>query len=255
MLSRALKGFRKMSITRRQMMMTTVSATALAALSTSASADQRPGHVVLLGDSIFDNKVYVGADDPAVIDQLGTHLPAGWRASLLAVDGDVTADVVTQLKGLPDDATHLVISVGGNDGLQSRGVLSKPVVDVGQGLHAMAGVREAFERDYHAMLKTVLAVNKPTAVCTVYDPNFDDAWEQRVAVQALAAFNDVITRTAVRHCLPVIDLRVLFDSPKDYANPIEPSAVGGDKLTRTIAAVITGHDFGTRRCVIYGGSR
>ncbi len=209
---------------------------------------------MLLGDSIFDNKVYVGEDDPAVIDQLGTHLPAGWRASLLAVDGDVTADVITQLKGLPDDATHLVVSVGGNDGLQSSDVLSKPAVDVAGGLLAMAEVREAFQHDYRAMLEAVLAINKPTAVCTVYDPNFDDELEQRVAVLALAAFNDVITRAAVRHGLPVIDLRVLFDSPKDYANPIEPSAVGGDKLTRSIAAVVTGHEFARHRSVMYGGS-
>ena len=72
-----------MSISRRQMMGAGISAAALAALSAKAQAEQPGlGHVVLLGDSIFDNKVYVG-DDPAVIDQLRTHIPAGWRASLL----------------------------------------------------------------------------------------------------------------------------------------------------------------------------
>lgn len=242
-----------MSITRRQMMMTTIGATAMAAFSNNATAAQEPGHAVLLGDSIFDNKVYVGEDEPGVIDQLRRHLPDTWRASLLAVDGDVTADVVTQLQGLPDDATHLVISVGGNDGLQSRGVLSKPATDVAGGLLAMAEVREVFQRNYLAMLDAVLAISKPTTVCTIYDPNFGDDLEQRVAVQALASFNDVITRAAAEHGLPVIDLRVLFDSPKDYANPIEPSAVGGDKLTRTIAAVVTGHDFAVPHCAIYGG--
>jgi GDSL-like Lipase/Acylhydrolase family len=242
-----------MPITRRQMMMTTVGATAMAAMSMNASGSQERGHIVLLGDSIFDNKVYVGEDDPAVIDQLRRHLPDTWHATLLAVDGDVTSDVITQLKGLPDDATHLVISVGGNDGLQSRAVLSQTVADVADGLLAMAEVRERFKRDYLAMLATVLAVKKPTAVCTIYDPNFDNAVEQRICVQALAAFNDVITRAAVRHGLPVIDLRVLFDSPKDYANPIEPSAIGGDKLTRTITAVVTGHDFATKHCAIYSG--
>jgi hypothetical protein len=116
----------------------------------------------------------------------------------------------------------------------------------------MADVRDTFERDYRAMLGAVLATGQPVAVCTIYDPNFVDATEQRVAVLALNAFNDIITRAASYHGLPVIDLRVLFDSPEDYANPIEPSAVGGEKLTRAILRVISGHDFTKPRCVLYG---
>ena len=73
-------------------------------------------HLVLLGDSIFDNAIYV-PDGPSVIDHLRTILPAEWRATLLANDGDVTADVEGQLLKLPADATHLIISVGGNDAL------------------------------------------------------------------------------------------------------------------------------------------
>ena len=73
-------------------------------------------HIVLLGDSIFDNKSYVGSG-PAVIDQLRQELPSGWQATLLAVDGSVTADVPRQLRRLPRDASHLVVSVGGNDAL------------------------------------------------------------------------------------------------------------------------------------------
>jgi lysophospholipase L1-like esterase len=242
-----------MPMTRRQMMVAAVSGAALTALSSRAVGERSgPGHVVLLGDSIFDNKVYVG-DDPAVIDQLRKHLPTGWRATLLAVDGDVTDDISTQLDGLPQEATHLVISVGGNDALQTEGVLSKPVSDVGQAMLAMADVRDKFQQAYLAMLEKVLAAGKPVAVCTVYDPNFADEIEQRVAVFALGGFNDIITRAAIRHGLPIIDLRVLFDSSKDYANPIEPSAIGGDKLASTIAAVLAEHDFESRRSVVFGG--
>ena len=61
-------------------------------------------HAILLGDSIFDNGVYV-PDGPAVTDQLRAGPSEEWRASLLAVDGHVTADVESQLAGLPRDAT------------------------------------------------------------------------------------------------------------------------------------------------------
>ena len=52
-------------------------------------------HVVLLGDSIFDNASYVPGKQP-VIDQLRGQLPTSWEATLLAVDGDVTKDVLKQ---------------------------------------------------------------------------------------------------------------------------------------------------------------
>ena len=43
-------------------------------------------HLVLLGDSVFDNQAYV-ARGRAVVDHLGRALPRGERVTLLAVDG------------------------------------------------------------------------------------------------------------------------------------------------------------------------
>src|SRR3954469_4304107 len=73
-------------------------------------------HVALLGDSVFDNGAYVGRG-PDVLAQLRQRLPAEWRATLAAVDGGVIRDIPRQLERLPDDVTHRVISVGGNDAL------------------------------------------------------------------------------------------------------------------------------------------
>src|SRR3954462_4689860 len=73
------------------------------------------GHVVLLGDSVLDNAGYLGGHGPEVVTQLRARLPAGWRATLLARGGSVTLDVPQQLRQLPADASHLVISAGGND--------------------------------------------------------------------------------------------------------------------------------------------
>ena len=54
-------------------------------------------HVVLLGDSIFDNAAYVGGE-PDVVHHLRSVLPAGWQASLLALDGSVTSDLSSQVR-------------------------------------------------------------------------------------------------------------------------------------------------------------
>jgi hypothetical protein len=73
-------------------------------------------HVVLLGDSIFDNSAYV-TGGPDVVRQLQARLPAGSRASLAARDGARISDVARQIDRIAPDATHFVVSVGGNDAL------------------------------------------------------------------------------------------------------------------------------------------
>ena len=53
-------------------------------------------HLVLLGDSIFDNAAYLHGG-PDVIKQLRSILPGDWQATLLAVDGSVTTNVIDQI--------------------------------------------------------------------------------------------------------------------------------------------------------------
>ena len=84
-------------------------------------------HIVLLGNSIFDNAAYA-AGGPDVVRQLRDILPSGWRATLNALDGAVIADLPQQLQKLPGDASHLVVSVGGNDALGDAGLLDRRMV-------------------------------------------------------------------------------------------------------------------------------
>ncbi len=70
-------------------------------------------HLILLGDSIFDNGSYVDRGQPAVIDQLKAAVKdQGWNATLIAVDGHVLSHVADQIKRVPRDATHLFVSIG-----------------------------------------------------------------------------------------------------------------------------------------------
>lgn len=207
------------------------------------------GHVVLLGDSIFDNARYV-PDRPAVIEQVRRGLPAGWHPTLLAVDGHVVADVRWQLSRMPADATHLFISVGGNDALGERGILHQTVGSVADALVVLNDMQDQFRKDYHETLRSVLALGKPTAVCTVYDavPGLES--EARIA---LGLFNEVILRAAFMAGLPVIDLRLVCTHSSDYSpvSPIEPSVTGDAKIARLIAEIATTHDFGQSRSAAY----
>ena len=193
-------------------------------------------HIVLLGDSIFDNAAYVPGQ-PDVVRQVRALLPEGWQATLLAVDGGVTRDVPSQLRNLPADASHIVLSVGGNDALGASWLLGQAVRSVGEGVAVLEQAQRRFADDYEAMLGKVVEAGLPTAVCTIYDTP-RSAPNHAVIRTGLAIFNDIITRAAFSRGLPLIDLRLICNEEEDYANPIEPSVHGGAKITRAIFSFV-----------------
>ncbi|MFS0698368.1 hypothetical protein AB6N24_00160 [Cellulomonas sp. 179-A 4D5 NHS] len=67
---------------------------------------------------------------------------------------------------------------------------------------------------------------------------------------ALALFNDVLTRAAYARGVAVLDLRLVCAEDADFANPIEPSAHGGRKIARTIAAWLEPGRGATRSTVV-----
>jgi hypothetical protein len=166
-------------------------------------------------------------------------LPPGWQATLLAVDGAVVAGVARQLGRLPDGASLLVVSVGGNDALGESHLLRQGARTVGESVGLLAAAQQEFAKRYEAMVEAVVGRSLPVALCTIYDANFPPP-EGTVIRAALALFNDVITRAAFARGLPLIDLRLICDRAEDYANPIEPSVAGGAKIAAAIAALAAG---------------
>jgi len=208
-------------------------------------------NVVLLGDSIFDNASYVPGGRPAVIDQVRSRLPAGWSATLLARDGSVIEDVLhRQLPGIPDDASHLVLSVGGNDILGQIRILHEPARTVGEALRTMVGSRDEFAESHRRLVRAIVERKLPTIVCTIYNPCSDDDDFQSAAVAAVALYDDAIIDNARRFGLPLIDLRAVCSEVSDYANEIEPSAAGGAKIAEAICRLVAGHDFASGRSAI-----
>ena len=207
-------------------------------------------HLVLLGDSIFDNAAYVPGG-PDVIQQLKSILPRDWQATLLAVDGSVTTDVIDQIAEIPASATHLIVSVGGNDGLSRADILQRKARSVGDAVDQLATLRAEFCQNYRQMLRALLGVKLPLALCTVYDPRFPEPLMQRLTTTALNIFNDCILREAITHGLPVLDLRLICSEAEDYANEIEPGVPGGRKIAVGILHLVQNHDFSGGRTVVY----
>lgn len=197
------------------------------------------GRIVLLGDSVFDNQSYV-APGAATIEALATRLPMGWSAMLLAQDGSTIDEVTRQAMQLPSDASHLVVSTGGNDALSDVGVLTENTATVAEALWKIAQIGDRFEQRYRRMLRTVRSRKLPTIVCTIYNGNFRDPHLQIVTATALAIFNDAIIRAAWAARCPIIDLRTVCDEPEDYAKEIEPSSRGSEKIAAAVVRAVMG---------------
>jgi hypothetical protein len=206
-------------------------------------------HVVLLGDSVFDNGAYISGG-PDVCAQLKRELPDG-QVTLLALDGSQMDDIGQQLEKLPDDTTHLVVSVGGNNILRNIGLLSRPAGSIVEVMAVLADLNESFHREYQRMIGQVLERKLPSVFCTIYEPALSDPVSRRLILTGLAAFNDQIMREVFRAGTPLVELRLVCTEKSDFASEIEPSVSGGVKIARVIAQAVREHNFKSARTQIF----
>ena len=73
----------------------------------------------------------------------------------------------------------------------------------------------------------------------------------KMAMIGLSIYNDIITKEAFQAGLPLIDLRVLCNDDADFANEIEPSAIGGKKIAVAIKQIVCSHNFSKNVSVVY----
>jgi len=121
--------------------------------------------------------------------------------------------------------------------LLNSDMLSTRVTSTTQALALFGRRMGEFEAGYRAAVEAVLALQRPTAICTIYNGDLDPPGVH-VARMALTMFNDVILRFGFERGLTIIELRLVCNEKTDYANPIEPSGKGGLKIAKAIAGWI-----------------
>ncbi len=205
-------------------------------------------NIVLVGDSVFDNGPYVNEGEE--VSQLLANILGEDMVTLLAVDGDMTTDVYKRLEAFPEDASHVFVSCGGNDALESGYVLEEPARSVNEALGKLHSIKERFRLNYSQLLKALLEKHPNLTACTIYNrvPEVPDE-----ALTALGLFNEVILEEAFKRKLAVIDLRVICNEKEDYSavSPIEPSHQGGMKIVNTIKKVLETHEFNEQMSCVY----
>lgn len=97
-------------------------------------------HIVLLGDSIFDSAPYV-VKKTEVIVQLRQKLLDSWPITLKVIDGDQINDVHGQLNYLPEDSSHLILSVAGNNALSHLRIIDESVSSSAKVFRSLANIK------------------------------------------------------------------------------------------------------------------
>jgi len=212
-------------------------------------------HILLLGDSIIDNGRYVPEGQPCVREQLEAVIKAHglpWLVTQAARDGAVMENVyMSQFYDSPRDATVIVLSAGGNDGLcYFRDLQRRPWATLTSFLSTF---RAGYEKMLRKIRKTFPGV--PVVLCTIYQAQLgsDLGWfTDTVASLGVRLLNWIIRDIAAQQCLPLLDLWFIFDRREDFANAIEPGVPGGHKLVRNLMCLLkAGDHYGPSKHVIY----
>jgi lysophospholipase L1-like esterase len=127
--------------------------------------------VLLIGDSIIDNGAYVRPGEPDVTKQVQALLPQH-PVVKQALDGAICADVLQSQLGNLEREDRIILSVGGNDGLQHIDLLENATTTTAKDvLVKLWTVREDFRRNYAALLDRL--ERRPVLALTVYNPCFE----------------------------------------------------------------------------------
>ena len=119
---------------------------------------------------------------------------------------------------MPGDATHLVLSVGGNDALREAGVLSAGARSVAEAVERLAEVRDRFRSTYEQVLDAA-GRHWPADGRLHHLRHQLPGAAAALIVAALTLFNDVITRAAFARGVAVIDLRLICARPRQLRQP------------------------------------
>ena len=157
------------------------------------------------------------------------------------------------------------MSIGGNDLLEYLYLLVDEINKhtFSRNLEIMNSFVEPIRERYEAIVERLIKEQGKVLLCTVYNGDFErgngyetleinqqftstfgDMFEgkQEAAEVIARVFNDIVYSIGKKFGVDVLELREIFTESADYANPIEPSHIGGRKLAKKILEWVESND-------------
>ena len=188
-------------------------------------------HLVLLGDALQNIDLGSGDIERALVPRPRNP----WKLTVVQVLERLRRGHVREI---PEDATHVVISIEGAWAIEVSGLLQVGTHTISEALEALCTAADEFEGILTGMIAAARETGLPTVVCTLVPARYVKPAQHRVAATALAIFNDRVLRRAFAARLPIVDLRMVCDEDGDYASETLLSRAGVRKAANVIRAAL-----------------
>jgi len=188
-------------------------------------------HLVLLGDALQNIDLGSGEIERALVPRPRNP----WKLTVVQVLGTLRRG---HIREIPEDATHVVISIEGAWAIEVSGLLQVGTRTISEALEALCTAADEFEGILTGMIAAARETGLPTVVCTLVPARYVKPAQHRVAATALAIFNDRVLRRAFAARLPIVDLRMVCDEDGDYASETLLSRAGVRKAANVIRAAL-----------------
>jgi lysophospholipase L1-like esterase len=175
--------------------------------------------IILMGDSILNNAIYV-PNGESVVDYLKKENP---NVLNVAKDGATITDLYVQLDNIPlkynNSNTYLFISIGGNDILHTNATIN--IVQLfNKYLDFLKALRVKLGNTNINILNLYLPANPRY---NSYKPTIEQ-WNQLINKYS----------NKVGEMYNVIDIYSLLNQPEDFVYDIEPSTLASQKIANII---------------------
>ncbi len=240
--------------------------------------------IAFIGDSVFDNKPYVG-NEMCHIEWAQKTFQGEFEPLLVAIDGSITLDTIKQVEKLDKEITHVIVSSGGNDAIhalnnfmpayetenneykseivnkkqrlsegRSAGISNMMFMNIVDAMspqiYALNKIQESFRYDYTDLCKKLSMKFTNVMVCTIYDsiPVLSP-----ILKTILSIFNDVIISVASDFSFNILDLRKICVEDRLYSliSPIEPSSEGSEIINKNISEILRNNGLGNNETRIF----
>ena len=188
-------------------------------------------HLALLGDALQNIDLGSGEIESALVPRPRNP----WKLTVLQALPTLRRGHVREI---PEDATHVVISIEGAWAIEASGLLQGGTHTISEALETLCTAADEFECILAGMIAAAQETGLPTVVCTLVPARYVKPAQHRVAATALAIFNDRVLRRAFAARLPIVDLRMVCDEDGDYASETLLSRAGVRKAANVIRAAL-----------------
>lgn len=188
-------------------------------------------HMVLLGDALQNIDLGSGEVESVLVPRPRNP----WKMTVLQSLQTLRRGHVREI---PEDATHVVISIEGAWAIEASGLLQSGTHTISEALETLATAADEFEVILSGMIAAAQETGLPTLVCTLVPARYANPAQHRIFSTALAIFNDRIMRRAVAASLSIVELRLVCDEDADYASATLLSRAGARKVANVVRAAL-----------------